>query len=133
MQEHVGSEKSCVWHATDFSDGELKDEMFCIRFGSIESEHHLPSADNDKILIRSFPLDCEEAMEFEFLPTYPYLLNTKMGNSNGLSRSQGVHFLYSLLFASVCHKYSITYMIMKCIEFSVYIHILIQCLQTAKS
>lgn len=38
MQEHVGNEKSCVWHATDFSDGELKDEMFCIRFASIESK-----------------------------------------------------------------------------------------------
>lgn len=37
MQEHAGNEKSCVWHATDFSDGELKDEMFCIRFGSIEN------------------------------------------------------------------------------------------------
>ncbi|CAA7410364.1 unnamed protein product [Spirodela intermedia] len=37
MQEHAGSDKSCVWHATDFSDGELKDEMFCIRFGSVEN------------------------------------------------------------------------------------------------
>ncbi|KAJ3682842.1 hypothetical protein LUZ60_013069 [Juncus effusus] len=37
MQEHVGNEKSCVWHATDFSDGELKEELFCIRFGSIEN------------------------------------------------------------------------------------------------
>ncbi|KAJ0983897.1 hypothetical protein J5N97_002253 [Dioscorea zingiberensis] len=37
MQEHAGNDKSCVWHATDFSDGELKDEMFCIRFGSVEN------------------------------------------------------------------------------------------------
>lgn len=37
LQEHAGNEKSCVWHATDFSDGELKDETFCIRFGSIEN------------------------------------------------------------------------------------------------
>ncbi|XP_078428475.1 ran-binding protein 1 homolog b-like [Wolffia australiana] len=37
VQEHAGSDKSCVWHATDFSDGELKDEMFCIRFGSVEN------------------------------------------------------------------------------------------------
>ncbi|KAL8089510.1 hypothetical protein AgCh_039110 [Apium graveolens] len=37
VQEHAGNEKSCVWHATDFADGELKDELFCIRFGSIES------------------------------------------------------------------------------------------------
>ena len=38
MQEHAGSDKSCVWHAADFADGELKEEMFAIRFGSIESE-----------------------------------------------------------------------------------------------
>ncbi|MQM20547.1 hypothetical protein Taro_053570, partial [Colocasia esculenta] len=37
VQEHAGSDKSCVWHATDFSDGELKEEMFCIRFGSVEN------------------------------------------------------------------------------------------------
>lgn len=38
VQEHAGNEKSCLWHATDFSDGELKDELFCIRFASIESK-----------------------------------------------------------------------------------------------
>ncbi|XP_024974602.1 ran-binding protein 1 homolog b-like [Cynara cardunculus var. scolymus] len=37
VQEHAGNDKSCVWHATDFSDGELKDELFCIRFGSIDN------------------------------------------------------------------------------------------------
>ncbi|KAJ7973997.1 RAN binding protein 1 [Quillaja saponaria] len=37
VQEHAGNEKSCVWHATDFADGELKDELFCIRFPSIEN------------------------------------------------------------------------------------------------
>jgi hypothetical protein len=39
VQEHAGNEKSCVWHARDFADGELKDELFCIRFASIESKH----------------------------------------------------------------------------------------------
>jgi hypothetical protein len=38
MQEHAGSDKSCVWHAADFADGEVKDELFAIRFGSVESE-----------------------------------------------------------------------------------------------
>lgn len=38
VQEHAGNDKSCVWHARDFSDGELKDELFCIRFASVESE-----------------------------------------------------------------------------------------------
>ncbi|KAF3613607.1 Ran-binding protein 1 -like protein b [Capsicum annuum] len=37
VQEHAGNEKSCVWHAADFADGELKDEFFCIRFASIEN------------------------------------------------------------------------------------------------
>ncbi|MED6123192.1 Ran-binding protein 1 b [Stylosanthes scabra] len=37
VQEHSGNEKSCVWHARDFADGELKDELFCIRFPSIEN------------------------------------------------------------------------------------------------
>lgn len=38
MQEHQGNEKSCVWHAADFADGELKNETFCIRFASVESK-----------------------------------------------------------------------------------------------
>ncbi|KAL9415758.1 hypothetical protein AB3S75_039032 [Citrus x aurantiifolia] len=37
VQEHAGNDKSCVWHATDYADGELKDELFCIRFGSVEN------------------------------------------------------------------------------------------------
>ena len=43
IQEHAGNDKSCVWHATDFADGELKEELFCIRFASVESE--LPNYD----------------------------------------------------------------------------------------
>ncbi|OAY43742.1 ran-binding protein 1 homolog b [Manihot esculenta] len=37
VQEHHGNDKSCVWHAADFADGELKDELFCIRFASVEN------------------------------------------------------------------------------------------------
>lgn len=37
VQEHTGNDKSCIWHAADFADGELKDELFCIRFASVES------------------------------------------------------------------------------------------------
>lgn len=36
IQEHAGNDKSCVWHAADFADGELKEETFCIRFPSVE-------------------------------------------------------------------------------------------------
>ena len=39
LQDHAGSDKTWVWHATDFSDGELKDELFYIRLGSVDSEH----------------------------------------------------------------------------------------------
>lgn len=41
VQEHQGNDKSCVWHAADFADGELKEETFAIRFASVESESHL--------------------------------------------------------------------------------------------
>ncbi|PNT30841.1 hypothetical protein POPTR_006G102400v4 [Populus trichocarpa] len=37
VQEHHGNDKSCLWHAADFADGELKDELFCIRFPSVEN------------------------------------------------------------------------------------------------
>jgi Ran-binding protein 1 len=37
LQEHAGSDKTWVWHARDYSDGELKEELFCMRFGSVES------------------------------------------------------------------------------------------------
>ncbi|KAL1532592.1 Ran-binding protein 1 c [Salvia divinorum] len=37
VQEHHGNDKSCVWHAADFSDGELKEETFCVRFASVEN------------------------------------------------------------------------------------------------
>lgn len=37
IQEHAGNDKSCVWHASDYSDEELKEELFCIRFGSVEN------------------------------------------------------------------------------------------------
>ncbi|KAK5841429.1 Ran-binding 1 c -like protein [Gossypium arboreum] len=37
VQEHSGNDKSCVWHAADFADGNLKEEMFCIRFASLEN------------------------------------------------------------------------------------------------
>ena len=41
VQEHAGNEKSCLWHAPDYADGELKDELFAIRFASAESEQNV--------------------------------------------------------------------------------------------
>ncbi|XP_076956566.1 ran-binding protein 1 homolog a-like [Bidens hawaiensis] len=37
VKEHIGNEKSCLWHATDFADSELKAESFCIRFASVDN------------------------------------------------------------------------------------------------
>ncbi|KAI3895575.1 hypothetical protein MKX03_011784, partial [Papaver bracteatum] len=39
VQEHTGSGslKSWSWHASDFSDGELKEEVFCDRFVYMEN------------------------------------------------------------------------------------------------
>ncbi|MCL7051336.1 hypothetical protein MKW94_010716 [Papaver nudicaule] len=36
IHRYVASDRSWVWHATDFSDGELKQEMFFARFASTE-------------------------------------------------------------------------------------------------
>nr|XP_043622815.1 ran-binding protein 1 homolog b-like [Erigeron canadensis] len=36
IQEHVENEKSCIWRASDFSDGVLKDELFCMKFQTID-------------------------------------------------------------------------------------------------
>ncbi|CAK9257013.1 unnamed protein product [Sphagnum jensenii] len=44
LQEHAGSDKSWVWHAPDYSDGTLMEELFCIRFGSIESAQKFKDA-----------------------------------------------------------------------------------------
>lgn len=42
MQEHACDDMSCVCHALNFADGKLKDKMFDIRFGSIDSEQLEP-------------------------------------------------------------------------------------------
>ncbi|KAF9592051.1 hypothetical protein IFM89_011801 [Coptis chinensis] len=34
---HASNSKSCVWAATDFSEGDQKEKLFCVRFGSAES------------------------------------------------------------------------------------------------
>eukprot|EP00897_Mesotaenium_endlicherianum_P004535 jgi/Mesen1/4109/ME000216S03363 len=44
LQEHAGSDKSWVWHATDYADGELREELFAMRFGSIESAQKFKTA-----------------------------------------------------------------------------------------
>ncbi|KAI3877527.1 hypothetical protein MKX03_030637 [Papaver bracteatum] len=36
IQKHIGCHKSMFWRADDFSDGELKEEVFCARFASVE-------------------------------------------------------------------------------------------------
>ncbi|KAG1665054.1 hypothetical protein FOA52_012472 [Chlamydomonas sp. UWO 241] len=36
LEAHAGSDKAWVWSAVDFSEGEQKIEMFCLRFGTVE-------------------------------------------------------------------------------------------------
>jgi hypothetical protein len=38
LEAHAGSDKAWVWSTVDFSEGEQKVEMFCLRFGTMESE-----------------------------------------------------------------------------------------------
>lgn len=38
LQEHSGNDKAWVWSTVDFSDGEQKVEMFCMRFANVESK-----------------------------------------------------------------------------------------------
>lgn len=44
MKVHPGNDKSWVWTAADFSDGEVKQEMLCIRFGSPEKANAFKEA-----------------------------------------------------------------------------------------
>lgn len=47
LQEHTGSDKAWVWSAVDYADGEHKVELFCIRFGTPESEW--PSSSSSRL------------------------------------------------------------------------------------
>eukprot|EP00271_Cylindrocystis_brebissonii_P013369 TRINITY_DN33141_c0_g1_i1.p1 TRINITY_DN33141_c0_g1~~TRINITY_DN33141_c0_g1_i1.p1 ORF type:complete len:210 (+),score=97.03 TRINITY_DN33141_c0_g1_i1:306-935(+) len=47
LQEHSGNEKALVWAAVDFADGEQKDELFTMRFGSVESAQKFKDAFED--------------------------------------------------------------------------------------
>lgn len=38
LQEHTGSDKAWVWSAVDFAEEKQEIQMFCVRFGSVESE-----------------------------------------------------------------------------------------------
>lgn len=38
LQEHAGSDKAWVWSTVDFADESQKLELFCMRFGSVESK-----------------------------------------------------------------------------------------------
>jgi len=44
MEVHPGSDKSWVWTACDFSDGEVKEEVLCIKFGTVEKAEAFKAA-----------------------------------------------------------------------------------------
>eukprot|EP00798_Chlamydomonas_sp_ICE-L_P009743 gene9743-7618_t len=51
LQEHAGSDKAWVWSAVDFSEGQQKIEMFCIRFGSVEKAQEFKAKFEDVMAI----------------------------------------------------------------------------------
>eukprot|EP00250_Pteridium_aquilinum_P001491 c11689_g1_i1 orf=146-829(+) len=60
LQEHQGSDKTWVWHASDFAEGELKDELFCIRFGSVENAQAFKKAFEEAQVAMSRKLGANE-------------------------------------------------------------------------
>ena len=42
LESHQGNDKAWVWSTVDFSEGEQKVELFCLRFGTAESESTRP-------------------------------------------------------------------------------------------
>ena len=47
IQEHGGNEKAVVFNCVDFSDEEMKPELFCIRFASAERAQQFKKAYED--------------------------------------------------------------------------------------
>ncbi len=47
IQEHAGNEKAVVFNCVDFSDEEMKPELFCIRFASAERAQQFKKAYED--------------------------------------------------------------------------------------
>lgn len=61
LQEHQGNDKTWVWHAPDFADGEVKNELFCIRFGSVENAQNFKIAyEEAQVAMSGDRLDTEE-------------------------------------------------------------------------
>ncbi len=69
LQEHSGSEKAWVYSTVDFAEEEQKMELFCLRFGSLESEclaalrpvTHWPGRARRALRVPA----CAEAQEFK--------------------------------------------------------------------
>ena len=61
MSEHSGNEKSVVWSAVDFAEERQKNEMFCLRFASIERASYeycyQPTYQHFSLPCLSFPFD----------------------------------------------------------------------------
>ena len=44
LQEHAGNDKAWVWSTPDFAEEEMKNELFCIRFGTVEKAQDFKKA-----------------------------------------------------------------------------------------
>jgi len=58
LQEHAGSSKAWVYRTMDFAEGELKPEMFCVRFGSEEKAAEFKTAFEKAAEVRGWRVEC---------------------------------------------------------------------------
>mmetsp|Transcript_6624 Transcript_6624/g.16866 ORF Transcript_6624/g.16866 Transcript_6624/m.16866 type:complete len:276 (-) Transcript_6624:85-912(-) len=49
IQEHAGNDKAWVWSTPDFAEEEMKNELFCIRFGTVEKAGDFKKAFEDAV------------------------------------------------------------------------------------
>ena len=71
LQNHQGNDKAWVWSPPDFADEEMKNELFCIRFGTTEKANEFKElfeaaeAQNTKLIEAEGGLEVKEANDDE--------------------------------------------------------------------
>jgi len=71
LQNHQGNDKTWVWSTPDFADEEMKNELFCIRFGTTEKANEFKElfeaaeAQNTKLIEAEGGLEVKEANDDE--------------------------------------------------------------------
>jgi Ran-binding protein 1 len=71
LQNHQGNDKTWVWSTPDFADEEMKNELFCIRFGTVEKANEFKDvfeaavAENTRLIEAEGGLPTKEETEGE--------------------------------------------------------------------